>query len=499
MEYTVIQLLWSSASVLFMYYLIDLLSIRKHTGHPLIGNSWKIAPRLKLNFDFFWDGTRLLQEGYQKARYKSGTFQLVRNQGNIVILPASLLEELSVLPSNVASPHGALEHDLLGSYTGLNLILESRIHHSIVQRKLTPRLSLLTPALEAELRFALQESFPKLQHDNWAEFQPYQIFGKISARLTALFRTIVILRILPQWVHPLVSVLLPSFWRGRHYLQQGKDVLEPKIRELIQEDHTSTPDSFDPETSNVLYWLTESAKGADRDPDTIAHIEVLLALASVHTTLLRMVNVLYDITASGHDLVEELRDEVQTVFNSEEAWANPGSYDRLYKLDSVLRESQRMSPPTTLGMKRLFKEDFTFSSGLHMSKGTYVCMPIFAIENDPANTSNPEQFDGLRNYRARCSVQVNKRGDASADGKEYLFSSPGKTVLNFGYGKSACPGRFFASLIIKMLFVKLLTEYDFQFLPGRGRPSNLMAHEFLFSWPWEKMVVRRRGKTVPVP
>lgn len=68
MEYTVIQLLWSSASVLFMYYLIDLLSIRKHTGHPLIGNSWKIAPRLKLNFDFFWDGTRLLQEGYQKAR-----------------------------------------------------------------------------------------------------------------------------------------------------------------------------------------------------------------------------------------------------------------------------------------------------------------------------------------------------------------------------------------------------------------------------------------------
>lgn len=102
-----------------------------------------------------------------------------------MILPASLLEELSVLPSNVASPHGALEHDLLGSYTGLNLILESRIHHSIVQRKLTPRLSLLTPALEAELRFALQESFPKLQHDNWAEFQPYQIFGKISARLTA--------------------------------------------------------------------------------------------------------------------------------------------------------------------------------------------------------------------------------------------------------------------------------------------------------------------------
>ena len=101
----------------------------------------------------------------------------------MVILPLSLIEELSSLPTTIASPNGALEHDLLGSYTGLNLILESRLHHSIVQRKLTPRLNLLTPRLEEELRSAFEDYFPAC--DEWTVFQPYQIFAKVSARLAA--------------------------------------------------------------------------------------------------------------------------------------------------------------------------------------------------------------------------------------------------------------------------------------------------------------------------
>ncbi|KAK8043767.1 cytochrome P450 [Apiospora phragmitis] len=510
MEYSNAQLLWSSVVVLLVYYFINAVSNQKHAEYPLVGDKWRITPRFKVNFDFFRNGARMVQAGYQA--YKSEAFQLLRNEGYIVILPPTLLEELSAVPSPVASPHGALERDLLGPYTGLNLILESRIHHSIVQRKLTPRLPLLTPALEEELRFAFQESFLAPQNGDWAEFQPYQIFGNISARLTA--RALVgpgfcrdqrWLDVATQFTEDCLSGPMRSGWfkqysganqrcsvqnrRGStHTSAMGttprKDVLRPKINELLRGDQTSTPDGFDPETSNVLSWLAESAKGADRDSDTIAHIEVLLALASVHTTLLRMVNVLYDITASGDDLISELRGEIESAFDED---------------SGVLRESQRMSPPTTLGMKRLFKEEFTFSSGLRMPRGTYACMPVYAIENDPANTPNPDRFDGLRYYRAPQSTPP-KRGEVSAaataraaeDDRERLFTSPGKTALNFGYGKSACPGRFFASLIIKMLFVKLLTEYEFRFLPGHGRPSNLLAHEFLFCWPWQKMLVRRR-------
>lgn len=101
------------------------------------------------------------------------------------MLPLSVLDELANIPSNIATPNGALEHDLLGQFTGLNLILDSRMHHTIVQRKLTPRLSVITPALENEIVAAFHDYFPKTTADNWTEFEPYQVLGKISARLAS--------------------------------------------------------------------------------------------------------------------------------------------------------------------------------------------------------------------------------------------------------------------------------------------------------------------------
>ena len=116
-------------------------------------------------------------------QFKNKAFQLIRNDGSIVVLPIDMLEELSSLPPTIASPHGALEHDLLGPYTGLNLILESRLHQSIVQRKLTPRLGLLTPDLEEELVTAFKDEFPPCKE--WTEVQPYKLLAKVSARLSA--------------------------------------------------------------------------------------------------------------------------------------------------------------------------------------------------------------------------------------------------------------------------------------------------------------------------
>ncbi|KAI9034946.1 cytochrome P450 [Aspergillus affinis] len=259
------------------------------------------------------------------------TFQLVRGDGNVVILPANLIDEHSSLPYSVASNHGALEKDLLDPYTGLNIILESRMHHTIIQRKLTPRLPLLTPALQNELTLAIGESFPVCSE--WTEMVPFKVLGQVAARLAArvivglvfcrdprwldisvnytesLFRTIVILRMFPDWTHPVLSRCLPTFWAETRHLRRAEELLGPKIEELILKNDAG---GWTPEKSeshfNVLCWLVEAAKGGDRNPDTLAHIEVLLAPAAVHTTLLRMVNVLSDLTAHS-DLLMELVDE----------------------------------------------------------------------------------------------------------------------------------------------------------------------------------------------
>ena len=117
------------------------------------------------------------------AKFKHRIFQLIRNDGSVVVLPIGMLDELSSLPPSIASPHGALEHDLLGPYTGLDTILESRLHHSIVQRKLTPRLNTLTPCLERELTSAFEDYFPVC--NDWTEIKPFRLLGKVAARLSA--------------------------------------------------------------------------------------------------------------------------------------------------------------------------------------------------------------------------------------------------------------------------------------------------------------------------
>lgn len=271
----------------------------------------------------------------------------------------------------------------------------------------------------------------------------------------------------------------------------AKKLLGPKTQELLELNDKGTwkPEMSNEEDMNVLNWLIDASRGRDRDAGTIAHVQVLLALASVHTTLLRMVNVLYDLTENGPELSKNIQSEIDDVANSPPGWTN-SAYDNLFMLDSVLRESQRMSPPTTLGMKRYFKEPYTFENGIFIPKETYACMATYAIENDPDHTPHPDAFDGLRAYRAL--IQSQQEGQEDRHAKDFLFSSTGRTVLNFGYGKTACPGRFFASLILKMVFVKLLSGYDFQFMDGKTRPSNYMIHEFLFCWPWQKVLVKSK-------
>jgi ent-kaurene oxidase len=99
-------------------------------------------------------------------------------------------------------------------------------------------------------------------------------------------------------------------------------------------------------------------------------------------------------------------------------------------------------------------------------------------------TPNPNSFDGLRYYQLRrtASRESHKHDFASADGAN----------MSFGAGRYACPGRFFASMELKLLLAQLLLQFDFCFPPGAARPSLLVLDEFVAPIPWAKVMVRRR-------
>ena len=96
-------------------------------------------------------------------------------------------------------------------------------------------------------------------------------------------------------------------------------------------------------------------------------------------------------------------------------------------------------------------------------------MPVSAIQNDPSGTPSPELFDGFRYEKLR-----------QREGEMHQFATTESTLLNFGHGRNACPGRFFASLEIKTILVRLIMTYEFKFKEREGRPANKVAHEFVF-------------------
>ena len=298
-----------------------------------------------------------------------------------------------------------------------------------------------------------------------------------------VFVSLVILRLFPMWTHHLLSWMLPSTYKGHRYIRQAKKLLVPEIKRRRQAVADGRPLTED---NNLLSWMMEIASEREGDPASLAHLEVVMSLASIHTSQMNAVHVLYDLVARP-EYIDPIREEIKGVAAEDGSWTKwqKPSFTKLRKLDSFMRESQRFNPPTLLSMHRVMLQNHRFSDGTEIPRNAHVSMAVNAIQNDPDVTPDPEVFDGLRYYKLR-----------QREGESHLhqFSTTQETILNFGHGTNSCPGRFFASLEIKIILVRLIMEYEYRFPDGQGRPKNLQAHEFIFPNPDGELLMRARKK-----
>ena len=102
---------------------------------------------------------------------------------------------------------------------------------------------------------------------------------------------------------------------------------------------------------------------------------------------------------------------------------------------------------------------------------------------DPTLVPNPEIFDGFRWYRMRTVAEESNR---------HQYTTTTNSQLHFGHGRYSCPGRFFASLEIKMMLCHLLLNYDLKYPEGAGRPVNLRADDNIFPNPRAKLLLSKR-------
>ncbi|CAG8731014.1 5949_t:CDS:2, partial [Funneliformis mosseae] len=112
------------------------------------------------------------------------------------------------------------------------------------------------------------------------------------------------------------------------------------------------------------------------------------------------------------------------------------------KLDSMLKETFRVYAVAI--PHKLMSPYYTFSSGHQIPKGRNVYIRVSEIHNDDnLYGQNSKEFDAFRH--------VKSKSPASHIEKNYLI---------FGFGKHACPGRFFAVNEIKVALHYLLLKYN---------------------------------------
>ncbi|KAJ5361617.1 cytochrome P450 [Penicillium brevicompactum] len=243
-------------------------------------------------------------------------------------------------------------------------------------------------------------------------------------------------------------------------------------------------DGNDP--SDIMSWLWQWTH--EKEPGKYSEFEIAQSITSavfgaIHTTTQVLVHCLFEL-ATRPEYVKPLQDEVQEEFDRHGGWKKEG-IESMLKLDSFIKECQRFNPLDSGSLARCATNDFTFSNGLKVPRGTFVFAPNAPVLFDERNYSNPYEFDGYRFYRL---------GQKTGKPQDFRFVATNSKYLQFGDGRHTCPGRYMASDEIRLMLGYILLHYDVATKDGGPRPKNVLFQKILFPDMKASVVLKQRSE-----
>ena len=331
------------------------------TPIPRIGRSPGVfgSSIRKAKLEFLIDGKRLLDEGY--ARFKDFMFTVQTADVCRIVLSTKYLEELRALPESILSHRESVSARFLGYWSGLDVVRQSPLHNEVCQTTLVQNLPSLVSAMHDEAKMAIHESIGDLAAGMEIALNPYKSVYNTIARINSrvlvglpLCRdrdwllvsegypqdSVAVATSLRAWPWALRPFVYP-FLKPASRLRKEYAIAHSKLNPLIEERKAVIQKNG---TQNILGWMIDQARGNDSKPKNIIGKILFLTMASFHASTTAAVHVLYDLCAHP-EYFEPLREEIKAELEAQGGeWSN-SVLNRLKRLDSVIKESQRMNAP----------------------------------------------------------------------------------------------------------------------------------------------------------
>ncbi|KAF7367733.1 hypothetical protein MSAN_00837200 [Mycena sanguinolenta] len=497
---------------------------RKVANVPIVGSSGFLASCWD-GFRFIHHAPEVIQRGYDL--YPEGIFRVARLfRWEYVVCGPKLIKEIGGAPEHTVSFTEGVEETVQAKFTMGRELAENNYHLDLVRTSLTRNLHNCFPDVRDEIICAFDDVL-QLQGSEWKSHPVLPtmmaIVARVSNRLFVglplcrdkaylannvsytvdVFRSANRITLIPPFLRPQVisshsaktdvgfcRIFAPLITNKNKSNAKAVEILGPLIEERLAKEAELGPD-WPGRPNDFISWMLDVA---DEDQKAVLPLTLRILsinMAAIHTSSTAFTQALFDLTTYPEYLLP-MREEVERVVE-EEGWSK-AALNNMVKIDSFLRESQRLNNNGSLGMTRkvIAKEGFQFSDGTVLPCGSYVAVAARPTHYDESKYENAAKFDGFRFARERAEHQATHESNDS----QYVFKrqmiSTAVDHLPFGTGKHACPGRFFAATELKAMMAHLVLNYDVKPEVEGARPADIVFGQRLSPNPAGRVSFRKR-------
>ncbi|EJD07780.1 cytochrome P450 [Fomitiporia mediterranea MF3/22] len=449
---------------------------------------------------FITSSRAMLQEGYDK--FKSRTFKVPQMRHWLVVVNTpELIDEVRRAPDNKLSFMEATRDSISSEFTMGRLVDADLYHVPIVRTQLTRSISGLFEGIKEEIELGFEEGI-NAKGSEWvsrpALSTVMQVVGRASNRVFVglplcrnkdylelnvrftidVIKAAQIIRMFPVFMKGIVGELLTSVPAStRRGIKHLAPIIEYRLKQM--EEHGN---EWPGKPNDMLTWIIDEAPN-DEQKSVQGLTQRILSLnfAAIHTSSHSFTHGLLHLAAHP-EYIAPMREEAERVIESD-GWTKL-SMQKMRKIDSFLKESQRFSGLGNISMTRKALADYKLSDGTFLPKGSFVTCNAYSVHRNDGVYADASEFRPFR--------FSDHREESAEEATHHQLVSTSNEFLPFGHGRHACPGRFFAANELKAMMAYLVLNYDMKLPDGQDRPKDLEFDGSLSPNPKAHVLFRRR-------